>query len=138
MMLISTLILSILPYLAHSQTFSDCDPLKGCFPTDTGIDRDVSDYSFTSNALPAGWRKRVSAGALSFSSEGLGLVLAKQGDSPGIETDGYIWFGSIEATIRAAPGAGIITSIVSLSDSRDEIDWVSFITTSSTSDMLTK
>jgi hypothetical protein len=124
-MLISTLILSLLPYLAHSQTFSDCDPLKGCFPTDNGMNQEFADYSFNANSLPSGWRKRASAGTLSYSSEGVGLVLGKQGDSPGIETDGYIWFGSVEATIRAAPGAGIISSIVALSDSRDEIDWVS-------------
>jgi len=122
----SILILGLLPLTAMSQTFSNCDPLKGCFPTDPGMKEEVTDSIFTANSLPPGWRKRASAGALSYSSDGLGLVLAKQGDSPGIETDGYIWFGSIEATVRAAPGAGIITSIVSLSDSRDEIDWVSY------------
>jgi hypothetical protein len=32
-------------------------------------------------------------------------------------------FGKVEAVVKAAPGAGIVSSVVLQSDDRDEIDW---------------
>jgi beta-glucanase (GH16 family) len=50
-------------------------------------------------------------------------VLAKQGDNPTIQTDGYMFFGTFSVTMRAAGGQGIISSLILLSDDLDEVDW---------------
>ena len=65
------------------------------------------------------------AGAVDYDGNGANIKVTKQGDSPTILTDFYILFGSLEAKVKAAPGQGIISSIVLLSDDRDEVDWVS-------------
>ncbi|KAI5462106.1 concanavalin A-like lectin/glucanase domain-containing protein [Mariannaea sp. PMI_226] len=38
-------------------------------------------------------------------------------------TSKYIFFGRVDVEVRAAPGAGIVTSAVLQSDDLDEIDW---------------
>lgn len=43
--------------------------------------------------------------------------------SPTMETDKYMLFGRIDVVFKAAPGNGIISSIVLQSKDRDEIDW---------------
>ena len=40
------------------------------------------------------------------------------------ETENYFFFGSLEVKMKAAPGDGIISSIVMESDALDEVDWV--------------
>jgi beta-glucanase (GH16 family) len=35
----------------------------------------------------------------------------------------YIMFGKVEISVKAAPGAGIVSSFVLQSDTLDEIDW---------------
>jgi beta-glucanase (GH16 family) len=48
---------------------------------------------------------------------------AKRFDAPSISSDFYILFGSVEVVMQAAPGVGIISSAVLMSDDQDEIDW---------------
>lgn len=55
---------------------------------------------------------------------GAAFVINEQGDSPTIESDFYIFFGSVEVKMRAANGVGIISTTVLESDDLDEIDWV--------------
>lgn len=49
--------------------------------------------------------------------------MAKQGDSPLIQSNWYIMFGRVDLVIKAAPGQGIVSSAVLESDDLDEIDW---------------
>lgn len=67
----------------------------------------------------------VTAGAslISFSDEGAELAILKQGDSVTIETNFYIFWGTVEVIFRAAKGQGIISTFNMLSDDEDEIDW---------------
>lgn len=44
--------------------------------------------------------------------------------APTVASPEYIFFGELEVELKAAPGAGIVTSIVLQSDCLDEIDWV--------------
>jgi beta-glucanase (GH16 family) len=60
---------------------------------------------------------------VTYDSNGANLILAKQGDSPILQTTGYIFFGQLEVTMRAAAGTGIVSSLVLLSDDLDEVDW---------------
>lgn len=53
----------------------------------------------------------------------MALTVAKKLDGPVLQSDFYIMFGRVEYTIKAAPGAGIVSSAVLQSDCLDEIDW---------------
>ncbi|KIX97036.1 uncharacterized protein Z520_07150 [Fonsecaea multimorphosa CBS 102226] len=57
------------------------------------------------------------------SPNGANFTFAKRYDAPYIWTRFYVLFGHIEVVVQAAPGAGIITSSVMMSDDLDEIDW---------------
>lgn len=70
----------------------------------------------------ASWTS-VGAGSVTYTSQGAVLTLAKKGDAPTISTNWYIFFGRVEVHMRAAPGTGIVSSVVLGSDDGDEIDW---------------
>lgn len=58
------------------------------------------------------------------SSDGAHFRVEKSKDSPTIVSNFYIMWGKFEVTMKAAPGAGIVSSIVLQSEDLDEIDWV--------------
>jgi hypothetical protein len=79
----------------------------------------------STNALPAGWHSVPCAGKFNYGKGGsTEVVIGAKGDCPTIETDEYVLFGLFEVKMRAAPGTGVISSIVMQSDVRDEVDWV--------------
>jgi hypothetical protein len=97
----------------------------GCFRKNSGTkDTVINTFFSESNNFPAGWHKGASNGNVEFGSDGLALVLAKQKDSPMAVSDFYILFGSVEVKAKAAPGQGIVSSIVLISDILDEFDYV--------------
>jgi beta-glucanase (GH16 family) len=50
------------------------------------------------------------------------FTVAKSGDAPQLTSVFYIMFGKVEITMKAAPGAGIVSTLVLESDDLDEID----------------
>lgn len=131
---------SVLP-LTVAQTFTDCDPLKGkpspdsCCPwrtkcvtehcdPDPALDSKTfsSDFTNGDSALD-GWVK--AAGDVEFGPDGAEFTIDQKGDAPTLETDFYFFFGKAEVEMKAAPGTGIVSSIVIESDVLDEVDWVS-------------
>lgn len=60
---------------------------------------------------------------ISYGSSGLELTLAEQYDNPALQSNFYIFFGRIEAQIKAANGTGIVSTVYLQSDDQDEIDW---------------
>ena len=50
--------------------------------------------------------------------------IANLNEGPTVASNKYIFFGKVEVVLQAAPGAGIVTSVVLLSDDLDEIDFV--------------
>lgn len=54
------------------------------------------------------------------------FTIQSVGDAPTLQSLKYIFFGRVDVTVQAAPGAGIVTSFVLQSDDLDEIDieWV--------------
>ncbi|KAJ4375971.1 hypothetical protein N0V83_001251 [Neocucurbitaria cava] len=68
-----------------------------------------------------GWKQ--TAGSLTYGSDGAEFIIAKKGDAPTIGSESYLHFGYVEVTMKAAPGQGIISSIVLQSDDLDEVDW---------------
>jgi hypothetical protein len=69
---------------------------------------------------------KVTNGVINYNGQGAGFTVAKHGDSPTIQTKEYFFFGTVEVKMQAAPGTGIVSSIVLESDDLDEIDWVCF------------
>ena len=97
-------------------------PLGTC-PDDLGLT--VSNYfvDFTTlNTLPSDWSV-ASYETVSFGPNGAELTFAKRFDAPLIRTNFYFFFGSIEYVVQGAPGKGIVSSMVLLSDDLDEVDW---------------
>ena len=60
---------------------------------------------------------------MTYHANGAEFSINKAADAPTISSDKYIFFGKVEAVIRAAPGAGIVSSFILESDDLDEIDW---------------
>jgi beta-glucanase (GH16 family) len=58
-----------------------------------------------------------------YDTDGAHLTVAKSGDAPQLNSNWYIMFGHVEVVMKAAPGAGIVSSVVLQSDDLDEIDW---------------
>lgn len=63
-----------------------------------------------------------SGGTPTYNSSGVCFTVAKSGDAPQLTSLFYIMFGHVEITMKAAPGAGIVSSLVLESDDLDEID----------------
>ncbi|ODQ49965.1 concanavalin A-like lectin/glucanase, partial [Saitoella complicata NRRL Y-17804] len=53
----------------------------------------------------------------------MALTIAKRFDAPVLESNLWIWYGNVKATIKPAAGTGIVSSFILLSDVLDEIDW---------------
>lgn len=58
-----------------------------------------------------------------YNSDNLAFRVAKKMDAPTIASKFYIMFGKLEVTMKAAPGGGVVSSLVLQSDNLDEIDW---------------
>lgn len=61
-------------------------------------------------------------GTPTYGPDGVTFTVAQPGDAPQLNSIFYIMFGRVELTVKAAPGAGIVTSLVLESDVLDEID----------------
>ncbi|GJC99448.1 glycosyl hydrolase family 16 [Colletotrichum higginsianum] len=115
---------SLVALLATStlaQTFTDCDPTKKTCPANAGLTKSNYEVDFTKGADNDAWS--VTAGNISYTSEGAEFTLNKKGDAPTIETSWYFFFGRAEVVMKAAPGTGIVSSVVIESDDLDEVDW---------------
>jgi beta-glucanase (GH16 family) len=108
--------------LAAAQTTSDCNPLNetDCKPNPAF----GTSYLWHFNSTPTSdhWDNHV--GRVIYDEEnGATFTVAKQGDSPTLRTAFYFFFGRTELIMKAAPGIGIISSMMWLSDDLDEVDW---------------
>ncbi|KAK2740492.1 hypothetical protein FQN55_008835 [Onygenales sp. PD_40] len=104
------------------QTFSECDPTKGqkC-PANPAFGKSTN-FDLTKDKLPEGWSCNKEH-LLSYSDDGMGISVKKQGDNPELRSNFYIMFGKVDITMKASPGQGIVSSAVLQSDCRDEIDF---------------
>ena len=107
---------------AFAQVSTDCNPLNttNC-PPDPAFGMD---FNFHFNQTPAKDTWDTTAGEVPYTPNfGAKFQINKQGDSPTIRTNFYIFWGRIEVWMKAASGTGIISSMMLLSDDLDEIDW---------------
>ncbi|CAN9230644.1 unnamed protein product [Alternaria sp. RS040] len=112
---------SVLAALATAQTFTDCNPMEKKCPNDPAMPQTwETDFTAGKDAIK-GWKQ--TAGTLNYVPEGAEFTVAKKGDAPTIGSEAYLHFGYVEVVMKAAPGVGIVSSIVLQSDNLDEVDW---------------
>lgn len=117
----SVFLLAIAATLAPTlaQTSTSCDPTKKACPADTALGKAI-EYDFTQGASQD-WT--VSTGAApTFDSNGAEFTIAKSGDSPTMSSKWYMMFGHYDVVMKAAPGVGVVSSLVLQSDDLDEVD----------------
>ncbi|KAH7392405.1 concanavalin A-like lectin/glucanase domain-containing protein [Phaeosphaeria sp. MPI-PUGE-AT-0046c] len=107
--------------LATAQTFTDCNPMEKDCPNDPAMSATFeTDFKAGKDAIK-GWKQ--TAGSLNYGPKGAEFVVAKAGDAPTIQSEGFLHFGYVEVKMTAAKGQGIISSIVLQSQDLDEVDW---------------
>lgn len=112
---------SALATLATAQTFTDCNPMEKECPNDPAMPATFeTDFKAGKDAVK-GWKQ--TAGSLTYGAGGAEFTVAKKGDAPTIQSEGFLHFGYVEVKMTAAKGQGIISSIVLQSQDLDEVDW---------------
>lgn len=88
-----------------------------------GLDQSSYFVDFTKvKSIPSGWTSALYE-TTNFGANGAEFTFAKRHDAPTIFSNFFFFFGHIEYVVQAAPGIGIISSMVLQSDDLDEIDW---------------
>ncbi|PFH59105.1 hypothetical protein XA68_12796 [Ophiocordyceps unilateralis] len=107
--------------LAAGQVTTKCNPLErdNC-PPDPAFG---SDHVWYFNSTPEADLWETTAGVVDYTSDGAAFTIKQQGDSPTLRTKFYFFFGRTELWLKVAPGTGIISSMMWLSDDLDEVDW---------------
>ncbi|KAK0354086.1 hypothetical protein LTR91_016230 [Friedmanniomyces endolithicus] len=118
----SAVLAAAAPFVA-AQTSTNCDPTKHSCPADTGLNAASFMADFTQGSSANTSFSAAAYTFIDYNSQGAEFTITKAGQAPTIQTDFYIFFGRIDVKMRAAPGTGIVSSIVFLSDDLDEIDW---------------
>lgn len=107
-----------------AQTSSKCNPVvngTNVCPVDEAFS---TTYNFVFNSTENQYDElwTVTAGTIDWTSTAANFTINEQGDSPTIRSNFYIFGGRVEFWLKAAPGTGIISSVMLLSDDLDEID----------------
>jgi len=114
-------ILCILLSPIAAQTWTSCNPMNSTdCPEDEALGTTAT-FNFNTTTDTKIWN--TTAGTINYGSSGAEFTIAKKGDSPTIQSEFYFFFGSVEVHMKAAPGQGVISSIVLESDDLDEVDW---------------
>jgi beta-glucanase (GH16 family) len=108
--------------LVSAQTHTDCDPTKQDCPNPKALGSKIVDGDFRKGNDD--FIKVLAGTTLEYDKE-LGAVytINKESEAPTVASKSYIFFGQVDVTLKAAPGKGIVTSVVLQSDDLDEIDW---------------
>lgn len=106
--------------MVSAQTFTDCDPTKKTCPTETALGASV-DIDFTKGASKQFYN--LPGTELTYGKDGAEFTIREESNAPTIESPWHILFGTIEVTMKAARGQGIVSSFVLESSTLDEVDW---------------
>jgi beta-glucanase (GH16 family) len=100
-----------------------CNPLTiSCTPA-LALGSSTYSVDFTQQtSLPLNWTV-ANYETVTYGPNGAEFTFAKRYDAPYIWTNFYVLFGRVDTVVQAAPGAGMISSSVLISDDLDEIDW---------------
>ncbi|KAL7621024.1 hypothetical protein AAE478_008336 [Parahypoxylon ruwenzoriense] len=112
---------SVLVSPVAAQLYTDCNPLNETCAADPAFG---TAYTFLFNSTPPTGTFNMTAGTVDYSvDQGAAFTINKKGESPTLISNFYFFFGKTEVVLKAAPGTGIISSIVWSSDVLDEVDW---------------
>ncbi|KGQ10074.1 putative glycosidase crf1 [Beauveria bassiana D1-5] len=121
--------------LVSAQTSTECNPLKTsmhrliphrprhlppCKP-DPAFGKNGANCDFTAGACDG--FHTMAGKAVTYDSRGAIVAMDAPGQAPTLRSDNYLFFGRVDVEMQAAPGKGIVTSLVLLSDDLDEIDF---------------
>lgn len=105
--------------LAAAQTHSTCNPtLQSCAADPALGGSSQVDFSSGESSEYTG-----TGNGISYNSAGAQLTVSKQGDNPTLTSTWYLMFGKVDFVFKSAPGVGMVSSAILLSDDLDEIDW---------------
>ena len=96
-----------------------CNPMNGTCPAIPAIPSPKA-FAMKKNNLDFEY---IMPGRISETGKGLEFYLSAQGDAPTIVSKQYLLFGNVKAQIRVAPGVGMVSAFILMSDVLDEIDW---------------
>ncbi|KAI5207824.1 concanavalin A-like lectin/glucanase [Aureobasidium subglaciale] len=120
----SWLHLPILLYRSSMKTLGSSSryTCNGC-PPNVGLANSSYEIDFTKQtSIPPDWTISNWA-TVSFGAKGAEFTVSKRFESPQLWTNFYIHYGKVEIVAQVAPGTGIVSSAVLMSDDLDEIDW---------------
>ncbi|QGA17150.1 hypothetical protein EYB26_004820 [Talaromyces marneffei] len=116
-----TALVAALVSTVSAQTSTSCQPLNETCPPDPALSTSHTWNISASSQLDNIWN--ITNGVLNYTDDAVGFTINKKLDSPTIRSTFYIFFGRLEYHVRAAPGHGVISSVVLQSDDLDEVDW---------------
>ncbi|KAF1730450.1 putative glycosidase crf1 [Beauveria bassiana] len=103
-----------------AQTSTTCSPLKQDCPADPAVGKKSIRCDFTKGACDA--FEHIAGKEVTYGPRGAVSAVDAPMQAPTLQSKKTIFFGRLEVVMQAAPGKGVITSIVLLSDDLDEID----------------
>jgi hypothetical protein len=114
--------------LARAQTtgLTGCNPMDpddvkdGPCPDEPALSMGYN-FDFTQESNGSTWD--VMAGHADYQKDGVLLPINQRKEAPTLKSQFTIMFGRVEVHMKAARGKGIVSSIVLLSNVKDEIDW---------------
>ncbi|KAI0177992.1 concanavalin A-like lectin/glucanase domain-containing protein [Pestalotiopsis sp. NC0098] len=111
----------LLPAVALAQTYTDCNPTENSTcPSDVGLNQSTYSVNFT-NGESSDWV--MTYGDATYDDNGLSFTITESGDAPTMQSEFYMFFGTISAIVKASSGTGIVSCVILESDDLDEIDW---------------
>lgn len=120
-MLPAALLLGALQHVL-AQTSSSCNPITNTScPVDAAFATE-HEWIFNTTSAPSTSLWTTTAGTVDWTADGANFTINQKGDSPTIRSNFYIFGGRVEIWLKTAPGKGIVSSFMLLSDDLDEID----------------
>ncbi|KAL9125882.1 MAG: hypothetical protein Q9217_004981 [Psora testacea] len=95
-------------------------------PPNPGLSQSYYEIDFTKiNSQPSDWHLADYSNVTynTRGNTGAEFSFLEQHDAPTMGTNFYFLFGRVEFVVQAAPGSGIVSSMILFSDDLDEIDW---------------
>ncbi|KAH9886555.1 concanavalin A-like lectin/glucanase domain-containing protein [Xylariomycetidae sp. FL2044] len=122
-LLSTTAVLLAASQTVSAQTHTDCNPMEKTCPDDTALGTAAGTVDVQFDQGENDFFVAADGTTIEYGSDGAVFTIEKETQAPTIYAEKYIFFGKVEIVLKAAPGVGVVTSVVLQSDDLDEIDW---------------
>lgn len=116
------LFLSALIPRTSAQTHTDCNPLIAKCHADPALGSSFN-WNFATQGESDSFSVLGYNDKITYDNDGAHFTISGSGDAPTISSNFYIMFGQVDIVAKSAPGIGIVSAAVLISDDLDEIDW---------------